>query len=535
MRTAIVGTIVAAFAATAWTAFDVGKTDREYTPLDFTVAAGRVYAVLEERIGGDTTRLLLTARHESTGEAAVPDVELWNDDYRFPRPRIVAVEADDLGATILIADRDVYGVRVSAEGEIERYQKIELEENAGLLHGTVQLEERLLVVFSGGVASIDKDLVPHFVPATDEISAFAVEGDTLWTVDFARQDGMTLRDRSINDDFAVRTEIALPAIQGLPEVIAWENEVVVFAATPNNRLSRCVHEPDTEHIACGDLDIGIRTPYLDHGIGIPQPILLDDDSYVLSVAEQCGTWVRRYGRDHKATPLQPTIPDGGHVMAARLAAVNGGIVGMGIRFGSGGQRQVEPHAVYAEWRMGEPIPETPPPLWAASCPSWNDVGFFFQASVVEVLDCINAGVPVDGDGLCGHGFETPLLRAVALAQNPAVVGALIDAGADPNRRVRFGATVLHLAVRSTTNPLFAERLIVGGANVDVRDDAGMTPLHHFAERGSHPAVLHALLRAGADPAVKDDSGKLPIEYARDNAAIKNLLPRLVVVEPTEEL
>ncbi|MCY3837702.1 MAG: hypothetical protein OXH09_03465 [Gammaproteobacteria bacterium] len=534
MRTAIVGMIVAAFAATAWTAFDVGKTDREYTPLDYTVAAGRVYAVLEERIGGDAPRLLLTARYEATGEAAVPDVELWNDNYRFPRPRIVAVDADDLGATILMADRDLYGVRVSAQGDIERYQKIELEENAGLLHGTTRSEERLLAVFSGGVASIDNDFVHHFVPAVEDISAFTTEGGTLWTVDFARRDEATLRGRSNNDDFAVRTEIALPAIRELPQVIAWKNEVVVIAATPNNRLLRCVHQPDTEQVACGELDIGTRTPYLDHGMGVIQAVRLGEGSYVLSVPQQCGTWVRRYGRDHKATRLQPTMPDGGRVMAARFAAVNGGIVGMGIRFGPGGQRQAETLAVYTEWHMGEPVPETPPP-WSASCPSWNDVDFFFNASVDEVLDCINAGVPVDGDGLCGQGTETPLLRAVALARDPAVVGALIDAGADPNRRVRVGATVLHLAVWSTTNPLLAERLIVGGANVDVRDDAGMTPLHHFAEHGSDPAVLDALLRAGADPAVKDKSGKLPIEYARDNVAIENLLPRLAVAESDKGL
>ena len=72
-------------------------------------------------------------------------------------------------------------------------------------------------------------------------------------------------------------------------------------------------------------------------------------------------------------------------------------------------------------------------------------------------------------------------------KNPAVVAALIEAGADTEAR----------------EPLF-----------------GMTPLHRAALQNKNPAVATALLEAGANPRAKANNGKMPIDYAMDNEALK---------------
>ncbi len=126
-------------------------------------------------------------------------------------------------------------------------------------------------------------------------------------------------------------------------------------------------------------------------------------------------------------------------------------------------------------------------------------------------------------GLVGPGnanIWTPLHEAAAQNGNPAVVTALIEAGADVNTIGEAGITPLFLATGTNENPGIAEALVRSGADVNEIYPWGGTPLHLAA--GSNPAVFPRLLKLGADPAARDKHGRTPLDLARDIQALQGL-------------
>jgi ankyrin repeat protein len=98
-----------------------------------------------------------------------------------------------------------------------------------------------------------------------------------------------------------------------------------------------------------------------------------------------------------------------------------------------------------------------------------------------------------------HWSGEPLLHAAARFSTPAIVGLLLDAGADP-RTGALAATVLNDRADN------ARVLIRRGAEPDHTEHAsGRTVLHAAFELGSRP-VIDLLLAEGADPRRTDAAG-----------------------------
>ena len=59
------------------------------------------------------------------------------------------------------------------------------------------------------------------------------------------------------------------------------------------------------------------------------------------------------------------------------------------------------------------------------------------------------------------------------------------------------------------NPAVIEALLNAGANLNARTDDGLIPLCVAARANNNPAVIEALLNAGADLSARDANGQPP--------------------------
>ena len=146
----------------------------------------------------------------------------------------------------------------------------------------------------------------------------------------------------------------------------------------------------------------------------------------------------------------------------------------------------------------------------------------------------------DSDG------ETPLAEAARSNPDPAVLTALINAGADVNHRLPTeGQTPLHLATHNDNHQVIAT-LLAHGADIEAKDNDGARPfhyaaayatpehielldqsfartdridnagwsaLHYAAANNPVPAVVHALITLGFSPNVTDDDNETPLHVA----------------------
>ena len=72
---------------------------------------------------------------------------------------------------------------------------------------------------------------------------------------------------------------------------------------------------------------------------------------------------------------------------------------------------------------------------------------------------------------------------------------------------------MHQAARHNNNPSVITALLNAGADLTARNKDGRTPLHAAAAFNENPAIITTLLDTGADPAARDDKGKTPWNYA----------------------
>ena len=159
-------------------------------------------------------------------------------------------------------------------------------------------------------------------------------------------------------------------------------------------------------------------------------------------------------------------------------------------------------------------------------------------AVLSVL--LAAGADVHARGAYGHlhapaGRVTPLHNAAYWNSNPEFVTILVAAGADPDggeegprppvhpdgfmrladARVR---SPISLAASDNPNPAVIEALVRAGADLELSGSSGQTVLHFAARNAPHAFPL--LLRLGGDPEVRDAEGRTPMDYARENPALQ---------------
>jgi ankyrin repeat protein len=95
-----------------------------------------------------------------------------------------------------------------------------------------------------------------------------------------------------------------------------------------------------------------------------------------------------------------------------------------------------------------------------------------------------------------------------------MVLALIDAGADVNRRNNYGRTAL-MFLTDDTSPEVARALIKAGAKVNLKDEDGETALMMAAERFEDGAIVELLLEEKAEVNAVSKSGKTALMKAAE--------------------
>ena len=110
-----------------------------------------------------------------------------------------------------------------------------------------------------------------------------------------------------------------------------------------------------------------------------------------------------------------------------------------------------------------------------------------------------------------EGGATPL-HGVAGLDNPAAVAAVLEAGSDPNALDVTGHPPLSYWAGRGEDPVILTALLEAGAEFQTRDIDGLSQLHLAAER-DRPASVMALLDAGADLNARNNAGRTALHAA----------------------
>lgn len=132
--------------------------------------------------------------------------------------------------------------------------------------------------------------------------------------------------------------------------------------------------------------------------------------------------------------------------------------------------------------------------------------------MIDLLVCNHAG----DERPSQKTLDQALFRAAADNPNPAVVLALIKAGANARLgepQVRGGlylpSSALHQAAAFNRNVEVMRAILGTGRDIDERDHAGRTPLFWATMNGSDD-IAACLIAGGANPELQDDAGQAPI-------------------------
>lgn len=112
--------------------------------------------------------------------------------------------------------------------------------------------------------------------------------------------------------------------------------------------------------------------------------------------------------------------------------------------------------------------------------------------------------------------NTPLHVAASRNQNPSVIRALVESGADVDGRNSDGDTPLHSAASFNGNPSIISLLLELGADINARNRFDDAPLHNAAEHNYNPSVISLLLELDADVNARNRSDDTPLHKAAEH-------------------
>ena len=128
------------------------------------------------------------------------------------------------------------------------------------------------------------------------------------------------------------------------------------------------------------------------------------------------------------------------------------------------------------------------------CEGWTTEEFWRTADPARVGECLAAGYSVHDRST--YKPRTVLHSAAAVSDDPQVIAALVEAGADLAASwPPLSRTPLHTAARQNRNPEIVRVLLRYGANANAVNGKGRTPLHLAALFNENPAVVEELARA----------------------------------------
>ena len=129
-------------------------------------------------------------------------------------------------------------------------------------------------------------------------------------------------------------------------------------------------------------------------------------------------------------------------------------------------------------------------------------------------------VPVDPASRDRNGW-TPLMHAVRDSQ-PAIIEALLRAGADPSAFTDGGITAMEMAVGAVwPDTVIVRRLLEAGADTELGDASGATPLLQATMRRNVP-IVRMLLEHGANPCARDQQGRTLASVAADHPELQRI-------------
>jgi len=121
--------------------------------------------------------------------------------------------------------------------------------------------------------------------------------------------------------------------------------------------------------------------------------------------------------------------------------------------------------------------------------------------------------------------ETALLFSVLNNENPSVIKALLEAGANPDARIGGDVSILMIAAGNNTNPEILRLLIKAGADVKARTSMDETALMFASNMNNNPEIIKLLIESGIDVNAKSKNNWTALM----SAAGHNSNPKIVEI------